>query len=113
MTEVFMGLADLDRTVHEPARLAILTVLAGCDAADFVFLHRITGLTRGNLSGHLSTLERAAMVTISKGYQGKIPNTRVQLTNAGRTAIDKHWDHLDKVRRHATNVRTDRGAIDS
>jgi DNA-binding transcriptional ArsR family regulator len=51
---------ELDRLVHEPARLAILTVLSSCHEADFVFLQRATGLTNGNLSAHLSKLEDAS-----------------------------------------------------
>ena len=52
----------LDRLIHEPGRLAILTVLSSVRDADFVFLQRATGLTKGNLSSHLTKLEDAGLV---------------------------------------------------
>jgi len=99
MAAPFERLAELDRVVHEPARLAILTALAACRHADFLFLQRLTGLTKGNLSSHLSKLEDAELVTIEKEFVAKLPNTRVSLTRAGRAAIDQHWEQLDKLRR--------------
>jgi DNA-binding transcriptional ArsR family regulator len=62
----FEQLANLDRMVHDPARLAILTALSACERADFLFLQRITGLTKGNLSSHLSKLEEAGLVEIGR-----------------------------------------------
>ena len=61
----------LDRLVHEPGRLAILTVLSAVADADFVFLQRTTGLTKGNLSSHLAKLEDAGLVTIEKRFVRK------------------------------------------
>jgi DNA-binding transcriptional ArsR family regulator len=54
----------LDRLVHEPGRLAILTVLSSVSDADFLFLQRTTGLTKGNLSSHLAKLEDGGLVAI-------------------------------------------------
>ena len=48
----------LDRLIHEPGRLAILTVLSSASDADFLFVQRATGLTKGNLSSHLTKLRR-------------------------------------------------------
>jgi DNA-binding transcriptional ArsR family regulator len=61
----------LDRLIHEPGRLAILTVLSSVQAADFVFLQRTTGLTKGNLSSHLTKLEEAGLIEIHKRFVGK------------------------------------------
>jgi DNA-binding MarR family transcriptional regulator len=97
----FEGIADLDRVVHEPARLAILTALSACRNADFLFLQRLTGLTKGNLSAHLSKLEGADLILIEKDFVGKVPNTRVSLTKSGRTAIARHWATLEKLRRES------------
>jgi DNA-binding transcriptional ArsR family regulator len=94
----FEQLADLDRFVHEPARLAILTALAACKAADFLYLQRLTGLSKGNLSSHLGKLESAELVSIEKEFVGKIPTTRISITRAGRTAIERHWKRLDQLR---------------
>jgi len=98
MSRPFEQLADLDRLVHEPARLAILTALAACRSADFLYLQRITGLSKGNLSSHLSKLETAEMVSVEKEFVGKIPNTRVGITKAGRSAVERHWKRLDQLR---------------
>ncbi len=98
MPQPFEDLAALDRLVHEPARLAILTALSACASADFLFLQRLTGLTKGNLSGHLSKLEAAQLVKIKKGFLGKIQHTAVSLTRQGRTAIDRHWKQLETLR---------------
>ena len=99
MSAPFEQLAALDRIVHEPARLAILTALAACRSADFLFLQRLTGLSKGNLSSHLSKLESAELVAIEKEFVAKVPNTRVSLTKTGRAAIQRHWQQLDKLRR--------------
>ena len=88
----------LDRLVHEPGRLAILTVLSAVSDADFVFLQRTTGLTKGNLSSHLAKLEDAGLVTIEKRFVRKKPNTSVALTAAGRRRIARHWDQLDRLK---------------
>lgn len=98
MSRPFEQLADLDRLVHEPARLAILTALAACRSADFLYLQRITGLSKGNLSSHLAKLETAEMVTVEKEFVGKTPNTRVGITKAGRSAVERHWKRLDQLR---------------
>jgi DNA-binding transcriptional ArsR family regulator len=89
----------LDRLVHEPGRLAILTVLSSIADADFVFLLRTTGLTKGNLSSHLTKLEEAGLVEIEKRFVGKKPNTAVALTRLGRERITRHWEQLEQLRR--------------
>ena len=89
---------DLDRLVHEPGRLAILTVLSSVSAADFTFLQRTTGLTKGNLSSHLAKLEDAGLITIEKRFVRKKPNTKVALTATGRTRIARHWEQLERLK---------------
>jgi DNA-binding MarR family transcriptional regulator len=84
--------------VHEPARLALLTALTGCTCADFLFLQRLTGLTKGNMSVHLSKLEAGGLVEITKEFVGKKPRTVVRLTTTGRDAIEHHWKQLDALR---------------
>ena len=94
-------LANLDRLIHDPARLSILTVLQKAAFAEFLFLQRVTGLTPGNLSGHLSKLEEGGMVKVDKQFLGKKPHTLVQLTDKGREAIDKHWKQLETLHKGA------------
>ena len=88
----------LDRLVHEPGRLAILTVLSSVGDADFLFLQRSTGLTKGNLSSHLTKLEDAGLVTIEKRFVRKKPNTRAALTPDGRQRIARHWEQLERLK---------------
>jgi DNA-binding transcriptional ArsR family regulator len=88
----------LDRLIHEPGRLAILTVLSSVRDADFVFLQRATGLTKGNLSSHLSKLEEAELVAIEKRFVRKKPNTNVTLTAEGKRRIARHWEQLERLR---------------
>lgn len=94
----FEDLSNLDRTIHEPARLAILTALANCESADFQFLVSLTGLTKGNLNAHLARLEQAGLVEIEKTFRGKIQRTVIRLSANGRRAIKAHWDQLAKLK---------------
>jgi DNA-binding MarR family transcriptional regulator len=91
----------LDRLIHEPGRLAILTVLSSAGAADFLFLQRATGLTKGNLSSHLGKLEAAGLVTVEKRFVRRKPNTRLALTAQGAERIARHWEQLDRLRETA------------
>ena len=77
----------------------ILTVLSSVKDADFVFLLRATGLTKGNLSSHLTKLEEAGLVTIEKRFVRKKPNTNVALTRQGSERIAHHWEQLDRLKR--------------
>jgi DNA-binding transcriptional ArsR family regulator len=81
-------LSSLDRVIHEPARLMIMTILFAVEEADFVYLQRECGLTQGNLSSHLSKLEDAGYLTISKTFKGKYPLTICKLTKRGRDAFE-------------------------
>ena len=91
----------LDRLIHEPGRLAILTVLSSVSDADFLFLLRATGLTKGNLSSHLAKLEDAGLVEVEKRFIRKKPNTNVAITATGRERIARHWEQLDQLKRRA------------
>ena len=83
----FRQFADLDRVVHEPARLAIMAVLYTVESTDFLYLLHSTGLTKGNLSSHLGRLDEAGYVGIEKTFRGKVPLTLLRLTPAGRAAF--------------------------
>lgn len=91
-------MAEVDRVIHEPARLRILTILTGVDVADFNFLLMALGLTKGNLSSHMDKLEKAGYVEIKKGFNGRIPHTEFSMTDAGRDALRSYWDELDAIR---------------
>ena len=81
---------ELDRTVHEPARLAILTVLAAAGDVEFRYLESATGLTCGNLSSHVSRLEAAGYVEVTKSFRGKVPVTSLRVTAEGRAALEAY-----------------------
>lgn len=94
----FEEMSTLDRLVHEPARLAILTALAACRSCDFVFLQSLTAITRGNLGGHLAKLEQGGLVDAEKGFRGRVRQTTFKLTPKGRAAIERHWKQLEELR---------------
>lgn len=97
MTGDFRGMLDADRIIHEPARLIIVAILYAVESADFLYLLRETGLTKGNLSSHLSKLENAGYVEIEKTFQGKTPRTICRLTEAGRAAFEDYRQRLRRV----------------
>ena len=90
-------IADIDRLVHEPARLMILAVLSVVESADFVYLMRQTGLTKGNLSSHMSKLEDAGYIDIQKEFVGKIPRTLLRLSDQGREAFQAYRQRMIQV----------------
>ena len=90
MSTTLQELAALDRVIHEPARLMIMTVLYAVTEADFLYLQNECGLTQGNLSSHLSKLEDARYVAVEKTFKGKYPLTICSLTSKGRKAFEEY-----------------------
>ena len=88
------SVTELDRLIHEPARLLIVTILSAAASADFLYLQRETGLTKGNLSAHLSKLEDARYVKIEKTFKGKLPLTICRLTPAGQKALLRYRQQM-------------------
>jgi DNA-binding transcriptional ArsR family regulator len=84
-------LLALDRVIHEPARLAILTILMDAEEVEFKFLEIATGLTKGNLSSHAAKLEAAGYLEMQKSFRGKLPLTTYRLSAKGRAALDEYW----------------------
>ena len=83
-------MTDIDRVIHEPARLQIVGLLNGVKQADFLWLLNESGLTKGNLSSHIARLEEAGYIEVEKTFRGKIPLTLLSLTGAGRTAFSAY-----------------------
>jgi len=94
MPDNIPSLKDINRLIHEPARLTIMAILAAVEEADFRYLLRESGLTKGNLSSHLSKLESAGYIEIEKTFQGKIPLTLCRLTADGRRAFSEYHEQL-------------------
>ncbi|MBI5936130.1 MAG: transcriptional regulator [Chloroflexi bacterium] len=90
MSDSLAALADIDRLIHEPARLQIVALLYVLDSADFVFLSQQTGFTWGNLSAHVTKLEEGGYVKVEKGYKGRRPQTMLRLTAKGRKAFQAY-----------------------
>ena len=81
---------SIDKLIHEPARLNIMTRLYVVESADFLFMMRQTGLTFGNLSAHMSKLEEAGYIEIIKEFIGKKPHTMLKLTEKGKQAFNEY-----------------------
>ena len=96
-SEDLRPLADIDRLIHEPARFMIMAYLCVVEGAEFLFLMRQTGLTKGNLSSHMSKLEAAGYVAIRKEFVDKIPRTLLSLTDKGRKAFDAYRQSMKQV----------------
>ena len=90
-------LGEIDRTIHSPARLMVMTYLYAVESADYIFLQNLTGLTWGNLSSHLSKLEQDGYVAIEKEIVGKKPHTMAHLTEKGRKAFRAYKRSLQQV----------------
>jgi len=88
---------EIDRLVHEPARLMLMAALYVVESADFLFLMHQTNLTQGNLSSHLNKLEAAGYIDVEKGFRGKRPQTTLRLTSAGRAAFDTYRQRMAQV----------------
>ena len=96
MSDDLRSFSDVDRLLHEPSRTIIVAILYAVESADFLYLQREAGLTKGNLSAHLSKLENAKYVEIEKTYKGKIPLTLCKITEKGRKAFEDYRKHLKK-----------------
>ena len=96
-TETLQSMLGVDRLVHEPARLIILSILYVLESADFLYLLRETGLGKGNLSSHLTRLEQAEYITIEKTYRGKTPMTICKLTKVRREAFETYRKKLKNI----------------
>src|ERR1017187_3116625 len=90
-------IADLDRVIHEPGRLMIVALLFAVERSDFLYLQHETGMNKGTLSSHLSRLEEAGYVEVTKTYRGKVPQTLLRLTGAGRKAFEEYRRKLRKA----------------
>lgn len=88
---------SLNCLCHEPTRLAILCLLRPTGAADYSVLQEHTGLSKGNLSGHLARLEEAGVVEVRKRFIGKRPTTTACLTLAGAERLEAYWESMTKL----------------
>ena len=97
MNQQLRSIAELDRVIHEPGRLMIAALLFAVDKADFLYLLHETGMNKGTLSSHISRLEEAGYVEVTKTYRGKVPQTLLRLTTAGRKTFEQYRRRLKQV----------------
>lgn len=81
---------EIDRLIHEPARFSIMANLYVVEEADFLFLSRRIGLTRGNLSAHMRKLEEGDYIEVRKGFMGRRPHTVLAITEKGQEAFKNY-----------------------
>jgi len=82
-----MEILNIDRLVHSPARLAILTYLSVVEEGDAIYLLNQTGLTWGNLSANITKLQEAEYIDVDKEFKNKKSHTTLKLTDRGRKAF--------------------------
>lgn len=97
MNQQIRTIADLDRVIHEPGRLMVAALLSAVEKADFLYLQHETAMNKGTLSSHISRLEEAGYVRVVKTYRGKVPQTLLCLTAAGRKAFEQYRRTLKEV----------------
>ena len=95
--DALRNLTNIDKTIHEPSRLMIVAMLSAVEEADFLYLLQATGLTKGNLSAHLSRLEAAGYIQIEKMFVGKTTRTVCRLTAEGRAGLETYRQQMRAV----------------
>ncbi len=96
----------LDDVVHQRVRLGILAIAHEARRVEFGFLRTTLKLTAGNLGQHLTVLEKAGLVDIEKGYEGKRPRTWIVLTPTGQTALRDEIAHLKQLIQEVEQAET-------
>jgi DNA-binding MarR family transcriptional regulator len=90
-------LENLDRVIHSPARLMILTFLYVVEEGDMVYLLNQTGLTWGNLSANVHKLKDVGYVEVNKNFVDDRPQTWVKLTEEGKQAFRDYRGQMKYV----------------
>ena len=94
---------ELDPLLHSELRLAVMSILAGADEADFVYMREQTRASAGNLSVQIDKLQKAGYISVEKGFKGRMPRTVCRMTDAGRKAFE---DYVDALRSYIGDIRT-------
>ncbi|HCC69769.1 MAG TPA: transcriptional regulator [Bacteroidales bacterium] len=96
----FKTIIAVNKLIHEPARMAIISLLSVVEEADFLFIMNSTSLTQGNLSSHLGKLEEAGYVEIEKTFKGKRPHTVIRLTDSGQGELETYIKTIKEFLRY-------------
>jgi DNA-binding PadR family transcriptional regulator len=90
-------LPELNPVIHGKLRLALLSLLAGVEEAEFTWLRGMTGSTDGNLGAQLMKLEEAGYVAVEKKFVQRKPQSIYRMTNAGREALQEYVSALKQL----------------
>ena len=93
---------DLVPLLPSELRLAVMSILAGADEADFVYMREQTRASAGNLSVQIDKLQKAGYISVEKGFKGRMPRTVCRMTDAGRKAFE---DYVDALRSYIGDIR--------
>ncbi len=93
---------ELDPLLHSELRLAVMSILAGADEADFVYMREQTRASAGNLSVQIDKFQKAGYISVEKGFKGRMPRTVCRMTDAGRKAFE---DYVDALRSYIGDIR--------
>ena len=96
---------QLDRVIHEKGRLAIMSMLAATAELSFTELRDALGMTDGNLTTHIRTLQEEGYIAVAKSYQNNRPLTTCSLTAAGRKAFKGYVDLLEQVLQQTKKIK--------
>jgi DNA-binding MarR family transcriptional regulator len=88
---------QLDRVIHEKGRLTIMSMLAASPELSFTELRDGLGMTDGNLTTHIRTLQQSGYVSVTKSFQNNRPLTTCALTAAGRKAFASYINLLEQI----------------
>lgn len=91
------GAAPVDRLIHQPVRLSIVSSLAVNESLSFNELRELLELSDGNLSVHARKLEDAGYITCDKKFVGRVPRTQYRLTGPGRSALERYLQHMEAL----------------
>lgn len=86
----------LDPLLHSELRLAVMSILAGVEEADFSYIKKQTGATAGNLSVQIDKLCTAGYISVEKGFKGKMPRTTCRITTTGSEAFNAYVEALSQ-----------------
>ena len=89
--------SSINKLIHEPARFTIMAHLYVVESADFLFLMRQTGLTKGNISSHMSKLEAAGYIVVEKEFLNKKPHTILRLSEEGRKSFQEYRESMKRM----------------
>jgi len=87
----------IDRLIHEPTRLGIVSALAVSDSLTFSELKSLLNTSDGNLSVHARKLEEAGYVVCTKSFEGRMPRTEYRLAAAGKRELERYLDHMEAL----------------